>query len=178
MMTSAADRYGQSAAKVDIRNCYYLYRSGEIDLSKAPVYYFSSGNSYSNISQWNANQVKEMVLGSSLPVSQYFSGRNNSSGMNNGDGTLSINNISKKYEELSDSTMNAALGSSFGDVSIKDESGVVVDGKYSFSAGDISLTGKNYPFPTVIRQQEGNRIVNVHYGSWPLESAYFEEGRT
>lgn len=176
MMTSAADRYGQSAAKVDIRNCYYLYRSGEIDLSKAPVYYFSSGNSYSNISQWNANQVKEMVLGSSLPVSQYFSGRNNSSGTNNGDGTLSINNISKKYEELSDSTMNVALGYSFGDVSIKDESGVVVDGKYSFSAGDISLTGKNYPFPTVIRQQEGNRIVNVHYGSWPLESAYFEEG--
>lgn len=176
MMTSAADRYGQSAAKVDIRNCYYLYRSGEIDLNKAPVYYFSSGNSYSNISQWNANQVKEMVLGSSLPVSQYFSGRNNSSGMNNGDGTLSLNNISKKYEELSDSTMNAALGSSFGDVSIKDESDVVVDGKYSFSAGDSSLTGKNYPFPTVIRQQDGNRIVNVHYGSWPLESAYFEEG--
>lgn len=176
MMTSAADRYGQSSAKVDIRNCYYLYRSGEIDLSKAPVYYFRSGTSYSNIRNWNENQVKEMVLGSSLPISQYFSGSNNSSGMNNDDGSLSTNNISMKYEELSDSTMNTLLGSSFADVSIKDESEVVVDGKYSFSAGNDSLTGKNYPFPTVIKQDEGKRIVNVHYGSWPLESAYFQQG--
>lgn len=176
MMTSAADRYGQPTSKVDIRNCYYLERSGKIDISKAPDYYFSRGNSYSVIKNWTESQINEMVLGSSLPISQYFGGNNNSSGMNNGDGSLDKNNISKKYEELSSTTMNGTLGIAFGDVSTQDDSGNVVNGKYSFSAGNDSLTGKDYPFPTVIKQEEGKRKVNVHYGSWPLESAYFEKG--
>ena len=51
-----------------------------------------------------------------------------------------------------------------------------VDGKYSFNAGVSQLDGKNYPFPTIIRQNEEDRVVNVHYGLWPLESAYFEQG--
>lgn len=176
MMTSAADRYGQGTVKVDIRNCYYLERSGKIDMSKVPSYYFKDGNSYSYMKNWTESQIKEMVLGSSLPISKYFSGNNNYSGMNNGDETLSINNVSKNYEELSNPSMNGTLGDVFGDVSTKDDSGVIVNGKYSFSAGDKSLTGKDYPFPTVIRQEEGKRTVNVHYGTWPLESAYFKEG--
>lgn len=177
MMTSAADRYGQYSVKVDIRKCYYLERSGKIDMSKAPVYYFAGDRTYSNMRNWTDDIIKDMVLGSSLPISKYFSGYNNSSGMNNGDNTLSINNVSKNYKELSSTDMNKLLGPSFGDVSIKDDSNVTVNGKYSFSAGDKSLTGKDYPFPTVIRQSEGNdRTVNVHYGTWPLESAYFEEG--
>lgn len=175
MMTSAADRYGQGP-KVDIRNCYYLERSGKIDMSKAPEYYFSSNNSYSYLKSWSDDQIKEMVLGSSLPISQYFSGNNNSSGMNNGDGSLEINNVSMSYKELSDTSMNGKLGDAFGDVSTKDDSGNIVNGKYSFSAGNDSLTGKDYPFPSVIKQEEGKRTVNVHYGSWPLESAYFEQG--
>lgn len=176
MMTSAADRYGQGAVKVDIRNCYYLERSGKIDISKAPDYYFKAGNPYSYMKNWTESQVKEMVLGSSLPISQYFSGTNNNSGMNNGDGSLEINNVSMNYKELSDTSMNGKLGVAFGDVSTKDDSGNIVNGKYSFSAGNMSLTGKDYPFPTVIKQEEGKRTVNVHYGSWPLESAYFEQG--
>lgn len=176
MMTSAADRYGQGP-KVDIRNCYYLERSGKIDMSKAPAYYFSANNAYSYLKSWTEDQIKQMVLGSSLPISQYFSGKNNSSGMNNGDGSLDKNNTSKNYKELSDtSSMNGKLGIDFGDVCTQDDSGNVVNGKYSFSAGDSSLTGKDYPFPTVIKQDEGKRKVNVHYGAWPLESAYFEYG--
>ena len=171
MMTSAADRYGQGAVKVDIRNCYYLERSGKIDISKAPDYYFKAGNPYSYMKNWTESQVKEMVLGSSLPISQFFSGTNNNSGMNNGDGSLEINNVSMNYKELSDTSMNGKLGVAFGDVSTKDDSGNIVNGKYSFSAGNMSLTGKDYPFPTVIKQEEGKRTVNVHYGSWPLESA-------
>lgn len=177
MMTSAADRHGQGAVKVDIRNCYYLERSGKIDMSKAPAYYFSANNAYSYLKSWTEDQIKQMVLGSSLPISQYFSGKNNSSGMNNGDGSLDKNNTSKNYKELSDtSSMNGKLGIDFGDVCTQDDSGNVVNGKYSFSAGDSSLTGKDYPFPTVIKQDEGKRKVNVHYGAWPLESAYFEYG--
>ena len=173
MMTSAADRYGQGTVKVDIRNCYYLERSGKIDMSKAPSYYFIAGNYMKN---WTESQIKDMVLGSSLPISRYFSGSDNSSGMNNGDGSLGDNNTSKNYKELSDTSMNGKLGVDFGDVSTQDDSGNVVNGKYSFSAGNLSLTGKDYPFPTVIKQKEGNRTVNVHYGDWSLESAYFEYG--
>lgn len=173
MMTSAADRYGQGP-KVDIRNCYYLERSGRIDMSKVPSYYFIAGNYMKN---WTESQIKDMVLGSSLPISRYFSGSDNSSGMNNGDGSLDKNNTPKNYKELSDtSSMNGKLGVDFGDVSTQDDSGNVVNGKYSFSAGNLSLTGKDYPFPTVIKQKEGNRTVNVHYGDWQLESAYFEYG--
>lgn len=174
MMTSAADRYGQYTCKVDIRNCYYLERSGKIDMSKVPSYYFIAGNYMKN---WTESQIKDMVLGSSLPISRYFSGSDNSSGMNNGDGSLDKNNTPKNYKELSDtSSMNGKLGVDFGDVSTQDDSGNVVNGKYSFSAGNLSLTGKDYPFPTVIKQKEGNRTVNVHYGDWQLESAYFEYG--
>lgn len=173
MMTSAADRYGQGTVKVDIRNCYYLERSGKIDMSKVPSYYFIAGNYMKN---WTESQIKDMVLGSSLPISRYFSGSDNSSGMNNGDGSLGDNNTSKNYKELSDTSMNGKLGVDFGDVSTQDDSGNVVNGKYSFSAGNLSLTGKDYPFPTVIKQKEGNRTVNVHYGDWSLESAYFEYG--
>lgn len=174
MMTSAADRYGQYTCKVDIRNCYYLERSGKIDMSKVPSYYFIAGNYMKN---WAESQIKDMVLGSSLPISRYFSGSDNSSGMNNGDGSLDKNNTPKNYKELSDtSSMNGKLGVDFGDVSTQDDSGNVVNGKYSFSAGNLSLTGKDYPFPTVIKQKEGNRTVNVHYGDWQLESAYFEYG--
>lgn len=173
MMTSAADRYGQYTCKVDIRNCYYFERSGKIDMSKVPSYYFIAGNYMKN---WAESQIKDMVLGSSLPISRYFSGSDNSSGMNNGDGSLGDNNTSKNYKELSDTSMNGKLGVDFGDVSTQDDSGNVVNGKYSFSAGNLSLTGKDYPFPTVIKQKEGNRTVNVHYGDWQLESAYFEYG--
>ena len=174
MMTSAADRYGQYTCKVDIRNCYYLERSGKIDMSKVPSYYFIAGNYMKN---WAESQIKDMVLGSSLPISRYFSGSDNSSGMNNGDDSLDKNNTPKNYKELSDtSSMNGKLGVDFGDVSTQDDSGNVVNGKYSFSAGNLSLTGKDYPFPTVIKQKEGNRTVNVHYGDWQLESAYFEYG--
>ena len=36
----------------------------------------------------------------------------------------------------------------------------------------------NYPFPTVITQNDVNGPVNVHYGAWPFEGAYWEYGST
>ena len=57
------------------------------------------------------------------------------------------------------------------------ESTARIDGKYSFS-DNSAQTGKNYPFPTVVRQKDltfgGN--VNVHYGAWPTNGAYWENG--
>ena len=36
----------------------------------------------------------------------------------------------------------------------------------------------NYPFPTVITQKDGESLVNVHYGVWPFDGAYWENGST
>lgn len=36
----------------------------------------------------------------------------------------------------------------------------------------------NYPFPTVITQNDVNGPVNVHYGAWPFEGAYWKYGST
>ncbi|MDO4182391.1 MAG: hypothetical protein Q4E12_02125 [Coriobacteriia bacterium] len=66
-----------------------------------------------------------------------------------------------------------------------DNAGVAIDGKYSFPAGNAALEGKNYPFPTVVRQKDltfstvdSPVMVNVHYGDWPIDGPYWEDGRT
>ena len=55
-----------------------------------------------------------------------------------------------------------------------------IDGKYSFPGNAKYLEGQNYPFPTVLQQPDlifGGQV-NVHYGAWPEEGVYWEEGRT
>ncbi len=55
---------------------------------------------------------------------------------------------------------------------------VDVSGKYTFPGNHSELIGKNYPYPTVVTQEEPvfNKTVNVHYGEWPVDF-YWEEGR-
>lgn len=179
MFASIADRYGNGEGKYTyVTNSYYLKRSSDFDISELPEFSVYDGNNAPTVKEIMSShpELKEsMMLGS---VRWLFAIGKNSY---NQDEFLKFNNNGnspiRTYEELSSTDMNKLLGPSFGDVSIKDDSNVTVNGKYSFSAGDKSLTGKDYPFPTVIRQSEGNdRTVNVHYGTWPLESAYFEEG--
>lgn len=46
-----------------------------------------------------------------------------------------------------------------------------MDGRYSFG-NDLSLLGKDYPFPTILTQSSDlveSKLANVHYGDWPLE---------
>ena len=59
-----------------------------------------------------------------------------------------------------------------------------VNGKYSFPGNNASLAGQNYPFPTVIRQNDLSYgtvdepvWVNVHYGAWPQDGCYWAQGR-
>ncbi len=179
MFASIADRYGNGEGKYTyVTNSYYLKRSSDFDTSELPEFSVYDGNNAPTVKEIMSShpELKEsMMLGS---VRWLFAIGKNSY---NQDEFLKFNNNGnspiRTYKELSSTDMNKLLGPSFDDVSIKDDSNVTVNGKYSFSAGDKSLTGKDYPFPTVIRQSEGNdRTVNVHYGTWPLESAYFEEG--
>lgn len=175
MMTSAADRYAFDTVKVLIKNCYYLDRSANFDLSKRPKYCFiDTNNSYRYMSKWDSNKINDMILGYANPVSNYLSNKNANSSINNNSGSLVYNNISKTFAEMKNPSFTNALGLAYSNVTLKDDYGVVVDGKYSFNAGNSALNGKNYPFPTVITQD--NNTINVHYGIWPTESAYFENG--
>ncbi len=56
----------------------------------------------------------------------------------------------------------------------KTENGANIDGKYSFPGGDAQLQGLNYPFPTILQQQDVFGTVNVHYGAWPKIGLYWE----
>lgn len=174
MFGSVADRYGNGEGKkAYIKNCYYLDRSADFDTSELPKFIVDDGGANTAVNNLMTSDLKNsMLLGSTKWL--YVMHRSNY----NGDENISNNNtiVSKTYSELSDVNMNSSLGDKFKPVTTIDESGVSIDGKYSFSAGNSSLSGKNYPFPTVITQKDNDTIVNVHYGSWPLESAYFVNG--
>lgn len=91
------------------------------------------------------------------------------------------------YDELSApdmlSTLNA--GSAAWDaVTITEGAGAEINGKFSFPGDNGALLGKNYPFPTVIRQNDltfgtvqDPHWVNIHYGAWPYDGCYWEKGR-
>lgn len=175
MFASVADRYGNDEGKkAYIKNCYYLDRSADFDTTQLPKFIVTDGGANTAVNNLMTSELKNsMLLGSTKWL--YVMHRNNYYG----DENISNNNTidSRSYSELSDPTMNALLGDKFKSVTTIDESGVPIDGKYSFSAGNSSLSGKNYPFPTVITQKDDDdTTVNVHYGSWPLESAYFVNG--
>lgn len=174
MFGSVADRYGNNEGKkAYIKNCYYLDRSANFDTSELPKFIVDDGGANTAVNNLMTSDLKNsMLLGSTKWL--YVMHKNNY----NGDENISNNNTidSRSYSELSDPNMNALLGDKFKPVTTIDESGVSIDGKYSFSAGNSSLSGKNYPFPTVITQMDNDTTVNVHYGSWPLESAYFVNG--
>ena len=58
------------------------------------------------------------------------------------------------------------------------ENGHSVKGKYSFPGNRTELDGEDYPFPTILTQVSGlGKVVNVHYGEWPLEGIYWSSSR-
>lgn len=72
----------------------------------------------------------------------------------------------------------------WGYVTITEGDDVSINGKYSFPGANSALVGKNYPFATVIKQKDivystkdSSKYVNVHYGEWPTNGIYWEQGR-
>lgn len=170
-ITSLADRYSQNGNNVTINNCYY-YANSALFSNYLPSYYFN-GNSNNSIKNIYNNFKDDMLNGSVKFLYKCFD--NNS----NGSSKITATPTSVTYDTLSSDAMSSKLGSNWAKVSTTDKNGVTVDGYYSFPAGDDSLKDKNYPFPTVIRQQDiqdSNITYNMHYGTWPLDTAYFEEG--
>ena len=191
MFASIADRYNnQEGTYSKIKNCYYLDSSANFDMN-LPKFAVSDGNNqktsvYDVMNDYNStfetykdyDLKTSMLMGETYWLYLMHLQNNSSFNLDSIPSNATIERIaSKTFEELSSTKMNTLLnGDKFADVTINDESGVVVDGKYSFSAGNRALEGKNYPFPTVIRQDEYNRTVKVHYGEWPFISAHFKNG--
>ena len=50
-----------------------------------------------------------------------------------------------------------------------------INGKYSFPGSDTQLKGLDYPFPTILTQENNGETVNVHYGRWPKFGIYWQE---
>lgn len=172
MITSFADRYSEGSnnnQKIYIENCYYLESKANFDVSQLPNYYFN--NSHPSDLIKDAGYKQAMINGDTKWMNQLM---NNSNGSSNGAGSkLDLHAIS--YEDLSSNQQN---GLSQNRVTMIDQNQQKIDGKYSFNAGDTALSGMNYPFPTVITQNDVNGPVNVHYGAWPFEGAYWEYGST
>ena len=169
MFASIADRYAQGSVDgVTIDNCYYFDRSAEIDISNLPSYNFGGSSAKESMDK---TYLQSMLNGSAKWMYQIFK---NVSYWNASDKGTFTNVDSKTYAELSFNDMCTTLGPAFASVTNTDEKGIKVAGKYSFNAGTISLEGKDYPFPTVIRQDDD--ATKVHYGSWPFAGAYWEKG--
>lgn len=187
-IASVADRYALATLK-GITNCTYLDSSADIDVSKAPKYYFAGtkNNTMYNLAN-NTTQMKDMLLGNSTYVAKYFGSSAKGSVVNE------EKNTSKTYSQMSNlsvsdsnSFLNKMNGGKTTDTSKfhavtsteRTASGEQqpINGKYSFNAGDSTLEGRNYPFPTVITQPtKENTTVNVHYGTWPNHDPYWSNG--
>ena len=176
-IASVADRYALATLK-GITNCAYLDSSADIDVSKAPKYYFAgtNNNTMYNLAN-NTTQRKDMLLGNSTYVAKYFGSSAKESVVDE------KKNTPKTYTEMTNlSFLNKMNGgettptSKFHAVTSK-EGKQPINGKYSFNAGDSTLEGRNYPFPTVITQPtKENKTVNVHYGTWPNHDPYWSNG--
>ena len=186
-IASVADRYAVATLK-GITNCTYLDSSADIDVSKAPKYYFAgtNNNTMYNLAN-NVTQRKDMLLGNSTYVAKYFGSSAQGSVVDE------KKNTSKTYTEMTNlsvsdpsSFLNKMNGGETTDTSKfhavtsteSTSSGEQpINGKYSFNAGDSTLEGRNYPFPTVITQPtKENTTVNVHYGTWPNHDPYWSNG--
>ena len=179
MITSIADRYGSSQAEVT--NCYYSEQSANFK-TDLPKYHFKDdkygdGQSAYDLALNNnkeSTEFQNMKLGYANWVSKVLSNYDSGNG-------ITINTEEKKsYSAMTQQGFKDALGDQFDWVTSVEKRNnneeVAIPGKYSFNTGITALNGKNYPFPTVIRQGSGTSKVNVHYGSWPFSGAYWQNG--
>lgn len=176
-----ADRYGRTSNKINLNNCYYLGEvNSAITYDHDPDYFISGVNNGKRVI--NDEEFAGMLNGDLSYLHWMLNNQNQ--GLSTTNGTL--NPVT--YDELSDQSamadsLNASASDSWSWVTVTEPSGANIDGKFSFSSRSAQ-TGKNYPFPTIITQkdntfstQANTVLVNVHYGAWPINGYYFENGR-
>lgn len=179
-ITSAADRY--ATAEVKIKNCAYLDSITEKYTKTAIQQTAQSFNFGGNtIHDWTDEDIQKVLSGNSEPISNCFK----LNGSVNGNTSIQVTSVS--YAQMTNlsflNKMNGGITtgtSKFHAVTSTERTSSgeqPINGKYSFNAGDSTLDGRNYPFPTVITQPtKENTTVNVHYGTWPNHDPYWSNG--
>ena len=155
-IASRADRNGIASGSLTINNCYYY---NEIPAQGG------TGSSTYGATVWQQYGTSR-VTGQPIAVS---------------------------YEDMSskDATstfagkLNGGGESGVWDWVTTENAGGNIDGKFSFPSGNDALEGKNYPFPTVVTQNDltfgtftAPSQVHVHYGDWPLKDLSYWEKST
>lgn len=201
MITGAGDRFHRGT-KITAVNCHYLQSVFDGIEYNPPGYYFNlenekntdtyaideddesyhldrvKKNSTYTLTPTEINDIKLGNLNSlcKIVVNQY---QNFTQG--GVPGSADAYQKQETYETLNGngmaSTLNGTFGSAWGWVTVT-ENGNDVSGKYSFS-DEPSQEGKDYPFPAVVTQgtDADDNPIYVHYGAWPLNGAYWTEGR-
>ncbi len=173
MITSLADRFNNvwDSDGVMIQNCYYLENSSNFNTDNLPKYHIGDSRYTSPATLIQDATYKQAMLSGNAKWMTKVSGNNDYGDVSG----RKYEVTSKTYTELSSNEMITSLGDAWYSVTTL-ENGQDISGKYSFHAGQSKLERKNYPFPTVIQQPEENETVNVHYGEWPFDGAYWENG--
>ncbi len=139
-----------------------------------PVTYSDAIDKYGEL-VISEDEFTQMLNGNLLCLRELFYSGNNK---NQDQGVAAPKAISfSELSEIGDRKLNSGV-TAWGYVTKTEPNGAAVDGKYSFSSEEAQ-DGKNYPFPTVLTQIDNNynRSVNVHYGSWPLDGYHWGKGR-
>lgn len=185
LIGSTADRYKYANAKIE--NCYYLESTansvGFDKLSKC-----INPTNYSLAELLSSKQAREEMLNGNLAYLKSYMWENGIRyNVNNGLTKLSYAQMASRdggagiIKQLSTDTAvydtaQQALGNGYDWVTVV-EGGATIHGKYSFPGDDAALKGQDYPFPTVLTQTDVfNTKVNLHYGEWPKEGLFWEDG--
>lgn len=162
--------YGATPATIKVQNCYYydVFANGagvapkKVKTVEVKNQYGQTTYTYYiyDVSNLDAN-------GNTISDPASVMGLNYETMRNSGDGGML-----KK--------LNAVNGR-FGTVTTTENGGMAINGKYSFPGSDNELKGTNYPFPTVITQEDpfdSDKTVNVHYGKWPKGTDIYSDAST
>ena len=170
LIAGIADRYGQGQP-VTFNNCHYLASLVDAITYEKTPYHFKVNKNDTGLSE----QEFQDVLNGNLQAMKRL--------VHNDNKTNPIpigvpNRVS--YDDLRG--LAGTLGPNWSTVTVTEGtaggSQRYIPGKYSFPGSRTDLLGKNYPFPTTVTQPDlsFNRTVDVHYGEWPNDGVYWEEG--
>ncbi|MBQ3301296.1 MAG: hypothetical protein IJH04_04010, partial [Eggerthellaceae bacterium] len=179
-----ADRFGINKAAITIINCRYLDTvNGGVTFTPTEYWFTKGTNSPGTDVEYRRRLLDDESMQREV-LADFLNGDLKAnkqllypdSGSAKRYPTADPNPKPISYDELkanrSAGTGEVVFGPPWGAVKTE-EGGVEVHGKYIFPGGNRpDLTGKDYPFPTVVTQ-DGDW---VHYGAWPLNGASWSAG--
>jgi len=155
-------------------NGYYYIACNILDTTKITNTYYLEYN--------DMPQASNVIEGSLVPVLGQSMTYSEMADMETENGLLyKLNGSTGSISDYLNDGLNEITEGIYTNVTVKEgKNNIAIDGKFSFPAGAAALEGKNYPFPVIIKQMDPtfNKVVHVHYGSWPILQPYWLEGRS